>query len=277
MCPVKNAKRNLLAGSRVYLSGPMDFVASREEEKKNGWRNRISQFLNNYRVTVYDPWNKPTVAGLPHYGKEDEHSTDKRKEWTFKDSEEGDCIRANICAHFWSTLHVDLRMVDTSDFLIVYCPTNIYSVGTVHEIAMARLQNKPVLFVSPPVTFPAYDNLRNHLTSTGDKQALSLLQDLEIQAPLRSNPEATPSLWYMALLGGHYFFDGFGFAPYMKKFGWKRGELDEREARFIPQRPLLPYLEQANQKLPLKYDLKRNQYVENDDWLILASGRSGEK
>ncbi len=30
---------------------------------------------------------------------------------------------------FWETLHIDLRMVDTSDFTIAYVPTNIYSVG----------------------------------------------------------------------------------------------------------------------------------------------------
>lgn len=267
-------KKNLLRCSRVYLSGPMDFVASRDEEKRNGWRNRVSQFLQRFEVTVYDPWNKPTVAGLPHYGKEDEHSTDKRQEWTFEDSERGDRARATLCNHFWSTLHVDLRMVDTSDFLIVYCPTNIYSVGTVHEIVMARLQNKPVLFVSPSITFPAFDELKKHLTDSGDEQSLSLLKTIETQAPLRPNPTGIPSLWYMALLDGHYFFDGFGFAAYRKKFGWKRGELDEREAESPPQRPLLPYLEKVNRQLPLKYDLEQDKYVENADWLILESARN---
>jgi hypothetical protein len=252
----------------------MDFVASREEEKRNGWRTRVSQFLQRDEVIVYDPWNKPTVAGLAHYGKEDEHSTDKRQEWTFEDSEQGDRTRAELCSHFWSTLHVDLRMVDTSDFLIVYCPTNIYSVGTVHEIAMARLQCKPVLFVSPPIVFPALDDLKKQLTSTGDDQSLSLLNALETQAPLRPNPGGVPSLWYMALLDGHYFFDGFGFAPYMKKFGWKFGELDEREKKFPPKRPLLPYIEKVNRKLPLKYDLEQDKYVENVDWLILEPGKS---
>ena len=58
---------------------------------------------------------------------------------------------------------MDLRMVDTSDFMIAYCPTNIYSVGTPHEIIMATLQHKPVLFVSPPIVFPALHELRAHL------------------------------------------------------------------------------------------------------------------
>ena len=29
-------QRGVLTGARVYLSGPMDFVASRDEEKRNG-------------------------------------------------------------------------------------------------------------------------------------------------------------------------------------------------------------------------------------------------
>jgi len=37
--------KNMLRGARVYLSGPMDFVASRASEKKFGWRNRLSDFL----------------------------------------------------------------------------------------------------------------------------------------------------------------------------------------------------------------------------------------
>lgn len=41
-------------------------------------------------------------------------------------------------------MHIDLRMVDMSDFVIAYCPTNIYSVGTVHEIVVTREQHKPV-------------------------------------------------------------------------------------------------------------------------------------
>src|SRR5260221_14762134 len=34
-------EHHFLRGARVYLSGPMDFVASRADEKKLGWRNRI--------------------------------------------------------------------------------------------------------------------------------------------------------------------------------------------------------------------------------------------
>lgn len=261
-------KGHVLNDATVYLSGPMDFVASRDEEKKNGWRNRIGQFLRKYGVTVYDPWNKPQVTGMPHYGKEDEFSNQKREKWTFAASEEADRTRAELCSEFWPTLHIDLRMTDTADFLIAYVPTNIYSVGTVHEIVMARLQYKPVLFVSPPIVFPAHDALAEHLKSQGDGRGQRLLQRLATEAPLRPNGRGIPSMWYMALIDGHYFFDGFGFAEFRDEFDWQPSELDEREEKFRPQRPLLRYLANLDTKLPKRYDLEQDAYVENPDWLI---------
>jgi hypothetical protein len=264
-------ERGVLTGARVYLSGPMDFVASREDEKRNGWRTRVGEFLRKrFQTIVYDPWNKPTVMGMPEYGKEDEFSNNERNKWTFRNDDEGAKLRAQLCDHFWPTLHIDLRMVDTTDFTIAYCPTNVYSVGTVHEIVMARLQYKPVLFVSPPVVFPALDDLRKHFDKKKDEEAAKLLNDLIQQASLKPNEKGIPSMWYMALLDGEYFFDGFGFAKYAKEFGWSTDtRLDQRERDFKPARPLLPYLETLNKEIPKRYDYGQDREVENADWLIL--------
>jgi hypothetical protein len=57
-------EHGFLKNSRVYLSGPMDFVASRKEEKESGWRVRVGQFLRSYGATVFDPWEKPKVRCL---------------------------------------------------------------------------------------------------------------------------------------------------------------------------------------------------------------------
>jgi hypothetical protein len=264
----KSATENVLSGATVYLSGPMDFVASRELEKKFGWRNRVGQFLRQFGTTVYDPWYQPPVKGMPHYGEEDVNSNKKRQNWSFADNRAGDRARAELGDAFWPSLHTDLRMTDTADFLICFIPTNIYSVGTVHEIVTARLQQKPVLFVSPPVTFPVYEQLEAHFQEQGDQEGLRLLSELAAQAPLRPNPGAMPSMWYMALVDAHYYFDGFGFAKYADKFGWEAGALDEHEQEFPPQRPLLPYLEKLNRKIPKRYDLQQDKYVENPEWLI---------
>jgi len=172
------------------------------------------------------------------------------------------------CARqFWETLHIDLRMVDTSDFSISYCPTNIYSVGTPHEIIMATLQHKPVLFVSPPIVFPALRELRAHVAA--DPKASELLKRLEMEIPIKENPRGIPSLWYIPLVGGENFFDGFGFAPYRKRFSWKTDiAIDAHEKRFPPRRPLLPFVEKLNHRLPKKWDRKLNKFVDDDDWLL---------
>lgn len=265
---VRKRKDGLLQGARVYLSGPMDFVVSRAAEKQSGWRNRVGEFLQAAGVTVFDPWFKPDVRGLHEYGREDVKSGERIKaRWTYAGGRRGARERAACAAQFWETLHMDLRMVDTSDFMIAYCPTNIYSVGTPHEIITATIQHKPVLFVSPPVEFPTLHALREHLAN--DPAGAELLVRLEKEIPIKENPRGIPSLWYMPLVGGENFFDGFGFAPYRKRFGWTQEiPLDRHEQRFPPKRPLLPFVEQLNQALPKRWDDKLGKYVPNDDWLL---------
>lgn len=261
------SSRRLLAGSRVYLSGPMDFVASRADEAKFGWRNRVGEFLARMGVTVFDPWNKPQVRGLHEYGREGIDTTDIRNQWTFAPGPEGAKRRAKVSGKFWETQHIDLRMVDTSDFVVAYCPTNIYSVGTPHEIVVAREQRKPVLFVSPPVRFSALEKLRTHLAD--DTKGTGLLDELASAVPIKENPSGIPSLWYLPLVGGENFFDGFGFAPYRRRFGWPRTPIDEHEKAAPPANPLLPFLERIHGgRLPKKWDNRTKKFVTNDDWLL---------
>jgi len=257
-----------MQGARVYLSGPMDFVASRAAEKKFGWRNRVGEFLEAMGVTVFDPWFKPDVRGLYEYGREDVKSGERIKQrWSYESGRKAAETRSWCASQFWETLHIDLRMVDTSDFTISYCPTNIYSVGTPHEIILATLQHKPVLFVSPPINFPTLHELRDHLKN--DPRGAELLTRLEREIPIRENPRGVPSLWYIPLVGGENFFDGFGFAAYRRKLGWKDEiAVDEHERRHRPRRPLLPFLERLNRELPKKWDRKLRKFIPDDDWLL---------
>jgi hypothetical protein len=259
--------RNLLKGARVYLSGPMDFVASRAAEQRFGWRNRVSEFLGRLGVTVFDPWFKPGVRGFHEYGLESEKSTKGRDAWSFDSDKKGAKARASCAETFWPTLHIDLRMVDTSDFIISYCPTNIYSVGTPHEIILARQQRKPVLFVSPHVEFPALERLEKHLDAE-DPKGLKLLQELKNEVPIKNNARGIPSLWYMPLVASESFFDGFGFRKYRDHFGWKEIPLDANEQRHRPRRPLLPFLEKLSRRLPKKWDRRLKDFVADDDWML---------
>lgn len=265
----KKQRKGYLNGARVYLSGPMDFVASRAEEKKNGWRVRVKQFLQSYGATVFDPWEKPKVRGLHEYGKEDVVSIKTREKWTFEEGVQGAKTRAECAQNFWETMHIDLRMVDISDFVIAYCPTNIYSVGTPHEIITARNQHKPVLFVSTPVVFPALDELKNHLNQHKDKVDIRLLAQLEKQVPIKPNPKGIPSLWYMPLIGGDNFFDGFGFTEFSRKFNWNISPSDEQEKSHPPKRPLLKFLKGLNEKIPKRWNLHKDKFEQDDDWLLL--------
>jgi hypothetical protein len=109
--------------------------------------------------------------------------------------------------------------------------------------------------------------LREHLAS--DPAGAELLARLEKEIPIKENPRGSPSLWYMPLVGGENFFDGFGFAPHRKRFGWKQEiPLDEHEKRFPPKRPLLPFIATLNERLPRKWDSKLNKFVPDDDWLL---------
>lgn len=266
---VGKTKLSLLQGTRVYLSGPMDFVASRAVEKKYGWRNRVGQFLRSYGVTTFDPWNKPEIKGVHEYGREDKNIEKIKNKWRFEDTKEGAKARAFCAEEFWEALHIDLRMVDTSDFTIAYCPTNIYSVGTVHEIVLCRLQQKPVLFVSPMIEFDTFHELKRHLETKKDKKGEKLLNQLAEDIPIKENPVGIPSLWYMYLVGNETFFDGFGFEEYREEFKWKKEiPLDKREKENKPKRPLLPFLKRLDQELPKKWNNDLKKYEPNDDFLL---------
>lgn len=256
---------NFLRNTRAYLSGPMGFIHSRQEDKELGWRSRLSQCLQDLTVTVLNPWHKPEIRGLVTYGKEDVAHINSH--WSFANDKTGDKTRAECAAEFSSTVKIDLRMVDSSDFIIAYCPTNIYSVGTVHEIVRAREQSKPVLLVSPRVDFPKLELLRKHLEDKNDTIGSELLNDLVKDVPIKPNLNGVPSTWYMALVDGNMFFDGFGFEKFREKYKWEKISMDELEERNPPKRPLLPYLFNLR-KNPTKFDLKSNQYEVNDDWLI---------
>ncbi len=264
-----NKNAGLLSDARVYLSGPMDFVASRADEMKTGWRNRVGEFLRRLGVTVFDPWTKPEVRGLYEYGRESPTTTGARDKWTFAPGKTGADRRAACAEEFWPALHIDLRMVDTSDFIICYCPTNVYSVGTPHEIILARTQRKPVLFVSPRVKFDTLDKLQQHLKARGDMEGLEYLMALENEVPIKENPTGSPSLWYMPLVGGEHFFDGFGFDRYRKDFVWDDvTALEEREAADPPLKPLLPFLLELNKGLPKRWNRQLKRFDTNDDWLL---------
>ncbi|HZC75898.1 MAG TPA: hypothetical protein VE220_07990 [Gaiellaceae bacterium] len=258
----------MLNGARVYLSGPMYYGGEEHGEGEGGWRSRVADFLEAQGATVFNPWQKPHVRGVGEYGREGDMGQPYRERWTFDDSSDGAVARAYCREKARPMTHIDLRMIDTSDLMIAFCPTNIYSVGTVHEIVLARQQKKPVLLVTPPIELPALQALREHLAD--DDRGLELLTHLEAEGPLRANPTGIPSSWYMAILDSENFFDGFGFAHVRHDFPhWSDAAFDTLEATSPPKRPLLPYLAAITEgAIPYQWDAEGRKQ-RNDDWLLL--------
>jgi len=121
---------NRLRNQRVYLAGAMDRVADRG----NGWRDKITPFLESLGVVVFNPIKKPSSVGM-----EDE-ATHRHKS-ALKTKEKYD----ELSALMKSIRSVDLRLVDISDFLIVNLDLDVHPCGTYEEIFWANRQKKPII------------------------------------------------------------------------------------------------------------------------------------
>ena len=126
-----------------------------------------------------------------------------------------------------------------------------------------------MLFVTTPVVFPALDKLKDYLSKNKDREAIKLLKELEKQVPIKPNPQGIPSLWYMPLIGGNNFFDGFGFSDFKKKYNWSDAPSDENERNYPPSRPLLKFLQYLNKRMPQRWNLHAEKFEQDDDWLLL--------
>jgi len=124
-----------LEGMNVYLSGPIDHA----EDLGKGWRNEIKPELRKLKMKVFDPCSKPAYLcrhlGLP------------------KGKTELDVINALKKAGRWDeaeklvrkVMHVDLRTVDIVDLVVAKVDPEIPMCGTIHELVMASIEQKPVM------------------------------------------------------------------------------------------------------------------------------------
>jgi nucleoside 2-deoxyribosyltransferase len=155
---------NRLRNQRVYLAGAMDRVADRG----NGWRDKITPFLESLGVVVFNPIKKPSSIGM-----EDEITHQHKS--VLKSKEQYD----ELSALMKSIRSVDLRLVDISDFLIVNLDLDVHPCGTYEEIFWANRQKKPIiihmvqgkqkapdwLFGTIPhrMIFSSWDEIESHL------------------------------------------------------------------------------------------------------------------
>lgn len=125
---------NYLYNMVCYLIGPIDRV------KDDGivWRQEIRQKCEdaNFNILFLDPTDKP------------KHLNQSIKEEKYKIRElleEGNWKEAKKAAS--KIRHYDLRMVDTSNFCIIYIDIESHMCGSYDELFTAERQQKPVLVI----------------------------------------------------------------------------------------------------------------------------------
>ena len=127
-------KMNKLDGLRFYLAGPIDAA----KDDGVGWRRALTPWLKRRKIKVVDPCDKPIA-----YSAYKEIEGEKQKMMELKESGR----YFELAQQMRDIVHVDLRMVDVSDGVIVYLDPETPMCGTYHELINALQQRKPTLVV----------------------------------------------------------------------------------------------------------------------------------
>ncbi len=121
---------NRLKNTHCYLAGAMDRVS----DGGVGWRRYIKGELDDLEIIFFDPTNKPSYLGV-------EDKQTRKRIHTAKEDGDYDLVAKLIKP----IRAVDLRMISLSDFMIVFLDRENNGFGTIEEIALANLDNKPIL------------------------------------------------------------------------------------------------------------------------------------
>ncbi len=118
---------NLLQNRKCYLGGPIEYATSGD------WRTPVKNVLTKrFGLRVFDPFEDPKQAQFKDI-----------KE--FKEQGRYDEL-SDLC---WKFVHLDLGVVDRSDFIIQHLPYKVPTTGTVHEIINSNNNKKPTILVCP--------------------------------------------------------------------------------------------------------------------------------
>jgi len=122
-----------LKNSTIYQIGSMDY----DREGGKVWRKDITPFLENLGIVVLNPYEKPLQDsdGL----EDDDNHLNVVKAIEAKNYDEVTRLMKVV-------RHIDLRMVDKADFLIVNIDWTKRPCGTLREIFEAGRSQKPIIF-----------------------------------------------------------------------------------------------------------------------------------
>jgi nucleoside 2-deoxyribosyltransferase len=130
--------------AKVYLAGPME-----KSLDCVSWRKEITEKLVSFgmkKENILDPSNKPKIKGSLSLSDEQKIIKELKEKNDWKELE----------IFMKKIMRADLKMVDQSDFIIANLSEQVLTVGTIHEIIVARNQKKPVfLIVKDRTNFPS--------------------------------------------------------------------------------------------------------------------------
>ena len=155
-----------LNGQRCYLAGPIDH----SEDDGIGWRIDMTKWLAERGVMALDPTDKRTSNTIfNEIGDEQKNLGQLRELGRFHELR--NAMKPIVLA--------DLRMVEISDFLIVYLDPSVQMCGTWEELFVGLRQHKPVFVVvkggkqklnfwmfgriNPDFVFDSFEDVKNYL------------------------------------------------------------------------------------------------------------------
>jgi len=155
-----------LNGQRCYLAGPIDH----SEDDGIGWRIEMTEWLAELGVMALDPTDKRTSNTIfNEIGDEQKNLGQLRELGRFHELR--NAMKPIVLA--------DLRMVEISDFLIVYLDPSVQMCGTWEELFVGLRQHKPVFVVvkggkqklnfwmfgriNPDFVFDSFEDVKNYL------------------------------------------------------------------------------------------------------------------
>ncbi len=153
----------------TYLAGAIEAVSA---EVMKGWRDEIFDKLASPKLLVYDPVKqeafkvgKPSgdqvkyIKGLKQGGHWTQFFTEMWKIWFGKVQQNSDIIE--VLKHLRMKKYTEGNKIDDmvnwgdaeavvrSDFIVVYWPKDVKTIGTVYEIVLAFMFRIPIFLILP--------------------------------------------------------------------------------------------------------------------------------
>lgn len=153
----------------TYLAGAIEHVSNKEMKT---WRDELTEKIHSPDLLIYDPVaqesekvGKPSgqqveyIKGLKKAGRLDLFYDEMWKIWFGQISQNSDLIqlltnlrmRKHIDGNTKEEIHYwgDAEAVVRSDFIVVYMPKGIKTVGTIFEVVFAFLFRIPIYLILP--------------------------------------------------------------------------------------------------------------------------------